>query len=289
MPLQSLLLLGLAAGVHSTWNLLAKRARDPQVFLWLGLVGSLVLFLLPVSLVAVPVPPALWGIILLSGLLEAGYFVLLGSAYQRADLSLVYPLARGSAPLFVTLFALTFLGERATLPGIAGILVIVGGIYTVHLTSLDGRGLRAPLWALRRERASHLALLVGVTIASYSVVDKVGVRSVPPFQYLYLVFVVTGVALAPYMLTVRRAAIPREWQAHKAAIVLVAILSVGAYLLVLLALTRSPVSYVAAVREVAVVAGAVLGTIVLREPFGAAKILGAVLLFAGILCIALAA
>lgn len=289
MPLQSMLLLGLAAVVHSTWNLLAKRSLDKQVFLWLALVGSLVIFLLPVSTVYVQVPLPIWGIILLSGLLEAVYFLLLGSAYQRGDLSLVYPLARGSAPLFVTLFALAFLGERVAPQGIAGILLIVGGIYTLHLTSLDWRGLCAPLWALRRERASQLALLVGVTIASYSVVDKVGVRYVRPFPYLYLVFAVTGVALAPYMLTARRAAIQREWQANKVAIVAVALLYVGAFLLVLIALTSSKVSYVSSVREVSVVSGAALGALVLRERFGGAKILGAVLIFAGMVCIGLAA
>lgn len=289
MPLQSILLLGLAAVAHSTWNLLAKRSRDKQVFLWLALVGSLVLFLLPVPYVYVGVPPAIWGLILLSGLLESVYFLLLGSAYQRGDLSLVYPLARGSAPLFVTLFALAFLGERVLPQGIAGILLVVGGIYTLHLTSLDWRGLLAPLLALRRERASQLALLVGVTIASYSVVDKVGVRYVRPFQYLYLVFVVSGVALAPYMLTARRAAIRREWQANKAAIVAVALMSVGSFLLVLSALTSSQVSYVASVREVSVVFGAALGALVLRERFGGSKILGAVLILAGIVCIGLAA
>src|SRR5260370_1275885 len=115
------------------------------------------------------------------------------------------------------------------------------GIYTLHLKSLDWRGLCAPLWALRRERASQLALLVGVTIASYSVVDKVGVRYVRPFPYLYLVFAVTGVALAPYMLTARRAAIQREWQADKMASVAAGRLHAGSFLLVLIALTSSKV------------------------------------------------
>jgi drug/metabolite transporter (DMT)-like permease len=289
MPLQSILLLGLAAVVHSAWNLLSKRSLDKQVFLWLALVGSLVIFLLPVSYVYVRVPPTIWGIILLSGLLEAMYFLLLGSAYQRGDLSLVYPLARGSAPLFVTLFALAFLGERVSPQGVSGILLIVGGIYTLHLKSLDWRGLLVPLLALRRERASQLALLVGMTIASYSVVDKVGVRYVSPFQYLYLVFVVSGVALAPYMLAARRDAIRREWGANKAAIVAVAIMYVGSFLLVLIALTSSQVSYVSSVREVSVVFGAALGAFILREPFGGTKILGAAFIFAGIVCIGLAA
>jgi drug/metabolite transporter (DMT)-like permease len=288
MPIQTILLLALAAAVHSLWNLLSKRSLDKQVFLWLALVGSLVLYALPALYLARPFPGAIWGIITLSGLLEAVYFLLLGSAYQRGDLSLVYPLARGSAPLFVTLFAFAFLGERPAPVGIAGIFLIVTGIYTLHLKTLDLRGLLAPIVALGQQRASQLALLVGVTIASYSVVDKVGVSYVDPFLYLYLVFLVSGAALAPYMLAARRDAIQREWRANKATLLATAAMYIVSYLLVLVALTTTKVSYVSSVREMSVVFGAVLGALVLREPFGGKKVMGAAFIFAGILCIALA-
>ena len=288
MPIQTILLLALAAAVHSLWNLLSKGSLDKQVFLWLALVAALAIYALPSFYLARPFPGAVWGIIALSGLLEAVYFLLLGSAYQRGDLSLVYPLARGSAPLFVTLFAFSFLGERPAPVGIAGIFLIVTGIYTLHLKALDPRGLLAPIVALGRERASQLALLVGVTIAGYSVVDKVGVRYVSPLPYLYLVFLVSGVALAPYMLAARRDAIQHEWRANKAAILATGVMFVAAFLLVLVALTTSKVSYVASVREMSVIFGAALGAFVLREPFGGTKILGAALIFAGIVCIGLA-
>src|SRR5438132_14298866 len=156
MELGAILLLLIAAVVHSGWNLLAKKSTDKQAFLWLGLIASVVIFGVPAWYLYSPIPAAGWLLILFSGSLEAVYFLLLSRAYQQGDLSLVYPLARGSAPLFVTLFAFAFLGERAVAGGTAGILLIVGGIYVLHLKSLDVRGLYAPLLSLR-DRTSQLA------------------------------------------------------------------------------------------------------------------------------------
>ena len=131
MELQAILLLALAALIHSTWNLLSKQSLDKQAFLWLALVTSIVLFAVPFFLLYTPIPSAGWFYIAISGGLEAVYYLLLGSAYQRGDLSLVYPLARGSAPLFATLFAALFLGELILPGGVVGIVLIVLGIYTL--------------------------------------------------------------------------------------------------------------------------------------------------------------
>jgi drug/metabolite transporter (DMT)-like permease len=289
MPLQTIALLVLAAIGHSVWNLLSKRSLDKQVFLWLALVAATGIFCVPFGVLYAPIPLIGLGIALISGLVEAGYFLLLGSAYQRGDLSLVYPLARGSAPLVVTLFALIFLHERPSAEGIAGILLIVAGIYALHLRSLDRSGLLAPFASLRRDRASQLALLVGVVIAVYSVIDKVGVSYVNPLLYIYLIFVVSCAALAPYMLLARRAAIVREWRKNWVTILAAAMMFVGSYLLVLIALTTTQVAYVSSVRELSVVFGALLGTLVLREAFGATKVFGAFLIFAGIVAIGIAA
>lgn len=285
MPIQTIGLLALAAVVHSGWNLLSKQSLDKQVFLWLAVVASLVVYLLPFWFLFRPFPLVGLGVAVVSGVLEAVYYLLLGSAYQRGDLSLVYPLARGSAPLFVTIFALLALGERPSSLGVAGILLIVAGIYTLHLRTFNIRGLAAPVMALRRERASQLALLVGVVIATYSVVDKVGVSHVNPMLYIYVVFLVSALALAPYMLLVRRASVAHEWSKNRLTIVATGIMFVLSYGLVLFALTGTQVGYVASVREMSVVFGAVLGTIVLRESFGPQKLLGALLIFGGIACI----
>src|SRR5690349_12720951 len=119
MQPQAILLLVVAAIIHSAWNLLSKQSQDKQAFFWLALVAASVIFLLPFWWLSTPVPAAGWPPVLLSSGLEALYFTLLGGAYQRGDLSLVYPLARGSALLFVTGFAFVFLGERAAPLGLA--------------------------------------------------------------------------------------------------------------------------------------------------------------------------
>ena len=287
MDLPILLLLLASAAVHASWNLLSKRSGVKQAFLWLALVATLALMLVPAALVYAPIPAQAWVFIGLSGTLEAAYFLSLGSAYQRGDMSLVYPLARGSAPLFVLLFAYAFLNERATTGGLLGIALIVAGIYVLHVRSLGWRGLYAPLLSLR-ERPSQLALLTGLLIASYNVVDKVGVNvTANPVLYLYMVFLVSAVLLTPYIFAARRSAVKAEWQANKASVIAVAVMSGAAYLITLLALTVAKVSYVTPVREVSVVFGALMGALVLREAFGGSKVAGSVLIFAGILCIGL--
>lgn len=295
MPLQVVGLLALAGLVHSVGNLLAKRGEDAQAYLWLVLavvaVGGLVPFLVLGAiggLFGAPPPLVAWALVALSGALEALYYTLLGRAYQAGDFSLVYPLARGSAPLFATLIALVFLHERPSWAGAAGILLIVCGIYVLHVPAFDRKGLLAPLAALRGG-ISRLALVIGLVIASYSVVDKVGVGYVSPVLYLYLILVVPALLLAPRMLVARRAAVGREWTRRWPRIVTTAICFVGAYLLVLFALQTTQVGYVASVREVSVVFAAVLGSLVLRESFAEKKILGSLLIFAGILAIGLSA
>lgn len=287
MQVPIVLLLTFAGLIHTTWNLLAKRSVDKQAFLWLALVAAMVLFAVPFVVLRTPIPLAGWLCIAASGALEAVYYLLLGGAYQAGDLSVVYPLSRGSAPLFVLLFALVFLGERVTGVGIAGILLTVAGVYVLHVQSVDRQGLLAPLVSLR-EQASRLALLTGVVIAGYSVVDKIGVRYVPPEIYIYLIFGASAAYLAPYMVTRKWAAIRKEWQVNHVAVLVTAVLFVASYLLVLFALQGAQVSYVAAVRGIGVVFAAVLGTALLREPFARMKLWGSLLIFIGIACIQLA-
>ncbi|HWQ14161.1 MAG TPA: EamA family transporter [Roseiflexaceae bacterium] len=286
MELETILLLAAAAAIHASWNLLSKQALDKQVFLWLVTVAAGPLFLVPALLAYEPIGPAGWLFVLASGALQVLYTLLLGRAYQQGDLSLVYPLARGSAILAVTVLGALALGEGLTPGGALGIALVAAGIYTVHLRALDLRSAAGPLRALR-EPASWSALLTGAVIASYSTVDKVGVAHAPPFVYVYLGLQVCALLLAPLMLR-RRAAIVAEWRNGPLRILAVAAMNLLAYTLVLVAMQSSRVSYVASVREMSVVFAAALGTLVLREPFGRQKVAGALLIFAGIVSIAAA-
>jgi drug/metabolite transporter (DMT)-like permease len=287
MALQAILLLIVSAGIHSVWNLLSKRSRDQQVFLWLALVVVTGLFLVPFILLYAPISGPGWAIIGVSGLLEAGYFTLLGQAYRRGDLSTAYPLIRGTAILTATTIAFAVLGEGLAPGGLAGVALVLAGMYTLHLRDFTRRGLAAPFLSLT-QAPSQLALFTGAATGTAAVIDKIGVRYVNPVLYIYLIFTFAGVLLAPYMLTARRAAALREWRANRGAIIAVGVMFIVAYLLVLYALQGSKVSYVSAVREMSVVFAALLGTRFLHEPFGGRRILGACLIFAGILAIALA-
>jgi uncharacterized membrane protein len=277
-----------AAALHAVWNLLAKRGLDNQVFLICAVVVSTAL-LLPLAVARwTPIAPAAWVIMLLSAAFESGYYLLLGRAYKGGDLSLVYPISRGSSPLFVTLIAMIVLGERIAPIGGLGIALTVIGIYVLHLRSFDRVALLEPLHTLRDSRTSQIALLSGVTIAGYSVVDKVGVDHVDPVQYIFVVFLFSLVMLAPYMVLKRRAAVTREWRTNWRTLIAVGAMIGGGYLLILLILTTNKVSYATSVRGASVVFGALLGTVVLKEDLGDKKLIGSLIIFTGIICIGLA-
>jgi drug/metabolite transporter (DMT)-like permease len=288
MTLFGLALLILAAVLHALSNALIKLSRDKLAFTWWMLTAWAIIGFPLILFVGQPQPIG-WLIILVSGLIEAVYFITLTRAYALGDLSQVYPLARGSAPLFVLLWALLFLGERPTPIGVGGIFIVVIGLYLVNLPSLADwkrpvRGLRSP--------AARWALLTGLLISIYSSIDKVGMRYVDPLPYLYLFLVVTWLALsAQWLHPDRRAALRAEVQIDRRRVLsnaaAVAVLGGGAYALVLAALRLSPVSYVSPVRELSVVIGAWIGVRFMGEQGGRLRIFAALLVALGIMVIAL--
>lgn len=277
----------LASGIHSVWNLRIKQSRDQQSFLILAAIVSTVILLPFMLLRWAPVSPTAWLIILVSGICEAAYFLLLGRAYHHGDLSLVYPISRGSSPLFVVLIAATLMGERISPLGGLGIALTIVGIYIAHLRAFARDEWLRPLYALR-ERTSQLALLSGLAVAGYSVSDKLGVGHLDPVVYYALALAASVLILAPYALTRQRAALALEWHMSWRSIIGVAAMIVVGYLIILFILAHNPVSYATAVRGASVVFGALLGTYVLHEPLGDKKIVGALVICAGIICIGLA-
>jgi drug/metabolite transporter (DMT)-like permease len=293
----SLVLLLIAAALHALSNALIKQARDKLAFTW-WTGTTLAILGLPVWFFIGRPEPVGWLYITVSGLVEAIYFVTLTRAYALGDLSQVYPMARGSAPLFVLLWATLLLNEHPSGGGVIGILLIVGGLYLVNLPSLADWP--RPLLGLRSP-ASRWALLTGLLISVYSSIDKVGIEYFDPLVYLYLFLLVTWLALSSqWCFPQRRAALRAEirppassrgrWSRAQPPIrvVLGALLGTGAYTLVLMALRLSPVSYVSPVREVSVVVGAWIGVRFMGEKGGALRIGASILIAGGILLIALA-
>ena len=280
----------LSALAHASWNLLLKRSSNQEAFVWWLLVADSLL-LLPLGAVLLwlyPITQPGWWLVLATVVLHIFYFVLLGRGYARADLSLVYPIARGLGPMLVPALAVALLDEQVSPPAVVGIGSIVVGIYLVSWWGRFRQLFRQPL-ALLRDPGVRYAILTGLTIAAYALVDKRGVGHVQPFLYMYLLTLGCALGLAPYILgTQGRAAVVQVWRSSAWTIVAAGLLTFLAYGLVLTAFSISRVSYVAPAREVGIVVGVLLGIFVLKEPFGAGRLLGSSFILLGLVFIALA-
>ena len=279
-----LLLLG-AALAHVAAHTAIKRARDRWAFLWWMMLASNIFFL-PLLFQAGRIPLTGWGILALSVAVELLYYTAVVRAYHSGDLSMAYPLSRGSSPLFLSLWGILLLGEKVTLHGLAGIALIAAGLYTVNLLRLGDWA--APFRALK-ESAPRWALFGGLCISVYTAIDKVGVQYVPALLYVYLTF-----ALAWIVITVDIwrsdgwGTLKAEWTTAKWAFVLAGLVTVGAYAVVLWVIKNgTPATYAGAVREVSVVLAALTGSVGLREGRAAPRVIGAALVVSGVALIAL--
>jgi drug/metabolite transporter (DMT)-like permease len=277
----ALLLVLCAALLHAGWNALTKRGGDPLAFLFCaGGLGAVLylpgaLFLLwarGLPFVALP-------FVVATVLLHAVYFFALGRAYRGGDLSVVYPIARGTGVALVPVLGLVILDERLSGLGMAGVALVVLGIFSLHHGSGARRALLAP--------GSGWALLTGVTIAGYSLVDKSGVARLHPLAYIGLMEVGACLLLMPAMLA-RRAVLAREWRTNWRTIAAAAVMSPGGYLLVLFAFQLSKAAYVVAGREISIVFSALIGSLLLREGALGRRLAGAAMVAAGVACVALA-
>jgi len=250
-----------AAAFHGTWNVLVKVSGDPiatfrRATLVAGVVATIVFVPAWLLLGRPPMDPAAAGFCLVSSLLETLYLWLLSAAFRRGELSAVYPIARGSAPLLSVLIGLAVLGERLATLQLMGVGLLLLGILAVTLSQATGR-------------ATVPALLTGVAIAAYTTVDRVGVRLTEPWMYGWLLFTLMAIEL-PVSLWVAgrlgfyRAPDPYSGPTWRQAVI-IGVFFLAGYVLVLVALSFAPLAIVAPVRETAVVAVAVWGVWRLRE------------------------
>lgn len=289
MSATALALILVAAIAHATWNLFSKQASmaGAASFVWLMALTATVLYA-PVVLVSVLIdPPRLtalcWVFMIGTGLLQAGYFLFLQSGYRLGDLSVVYPVGRGSGALLAALAGIALLGEHPGAAGLAGIALVITGV--LLLGAPAGRGGKAGHPA---PRALTFALVTGVFIASYTLWDKYAVSTlhVPPLLQGYASLPMMALVLAPFALRQR----PRTalvWRTYRRQVAGAAVLSPLAYILVLIALSFTAVSAVAPAREVSVLAGVLLGRRLLGEGQLARRLAAATAIAAGIICIAI--
>ena len=282
MPLTALGLVLAAAMMHTTWNLLVKRAKEKQVFIWCSLIAGVIIFS-PLLLTSPLMLVSIWPFLISSALVEAIYYIILIRAYENGDFSLVYPMARGAAPAFLLIWATFFLGERLRLFGLIGIALLVFGLIIV-----GGK----TWWTLRKTTGfskSALALALGVAfcISVYTAIDGAAVHHVSPLPYTVLVIALSVLFITPaVVMRYGNSAIVNEWRANWIQITLVGLFTLLAYILALKAYTIARVSYAGSVREISVVFAAFVGWRWLGESFGAIRLVGTMFIFAGILAIA---
>lgn len=285
MTATALVLVMCAAVLHAAWNALSKRGRDPIAFLWLSsMVAAPVL--LPFGLHELSVsglPARAVPFVVGTVVLHAVYFYALGRAYATGAYSVVYPIARGLGVALVPLLAWTLLDERVSPLGVAGIALVIVGVVVLH--RVGGRPVVVSTSALGS--ASAWAVITGVTIASYSVLDKVGVTRLHPVPYMFFMEAGCVVAFAPFM--ARRLASARaEWTANRWTIMATGVMSAGGYTLVLFAFQLSKAGYVVASRELSIVLSALIGSLLLGEGRLSPRLAAASIVLAGVACVALA-
>jgi drug/metabolite transporter (DMT)-like permease len=280
VTLASLVLVVCAACLHAGWNALAKRGRDPVVFLWCATLASTVVlapfgaWILVRDGLSAAALPFVAGTIALHAL----YFYALGRAYGSGAYSLVYPVARGLGVALVPFVALVVFDERLSAVGSVGVGLVVLGIVSLHVlppgtASWPGRAI---LWPV----------LTGLTIAAYSILDKAGVGRLNPVAYMLLLE--GGCALLGLPLLWVRPDVVRRELASWRTIVAAAVMSALAYTLVLFAFRLSKTGYVVAARELSIVLSAVIGSVWLREGRLGPRLAGATIVLAGVACVALA-
>ena len=282
MPIVAILLLLISAVLHTSWNLLIKQSEDKYIVTWWMVTFGGVFAIAALLFTGLP-PRTMWIFALISVCVEATYFITLSYAYHDNDFSLVYPVARGTAPAFLALWSFLFLHEKLTHGGMLGLALIIGGLIIIgvntlmqsHVTRLHFKGVA-------------VAVFIALLISIYSTIDGAAVKNGFALPYVMTMFAFVPLPITPFIFR------EYSWTRIKQALLrqpfrvpLAGILGVLAYLIAVFSYSIAPVSYAGAVREVSVVFGALTGWWFLKERLGGVRVLGAVIIFVGILVIAL--
>lgn len=281
MPILAIVLLLASAVLHALWNILLKQSTEKYVAMgWQVIIGG-ILSVAVLFFTGLP-PRSMWIFSLISMTLETIYFVLLSSAYSNHDFSLVYPVARGAAPALVVLWSFLFLREIPSVGGFIGIATIICGLVVIGATSFF-----QPHGGKPKFKGIAIALSIALVISMYTMIDGFAVKHGPVLPYGLSMFMLVPVLTTPVIVQhYGRDHFIEAWQKQPARLILVGVLGVIAYLFALFAYSVAPVNYSEAIREVSVVLGAFAGWQFLGEKLGKIRVLGAAVIFAGIVLIA---
>jgi drug/metabolite transporter (DMT)-like permease len=264
-----------AAFLHASWNAFAKAGKgDPLVQANLIAIGSAISALPALIVFGLPDAASAFHVAA-SALIHVAYFVLIGLAYRYADYSAIYPLVRGSAPLFTTLLAMLFLGETLTPSMWVGISVLCVGILGLGADAINRGGLNG--------RSASIAALTAAIVVSYTLVDGLGARlSGNSAGYMLSMMAITGAIMALMMAFYQRAALLNASASLWGKSIAAGAIANISYGTALWAMTKAPIGLVAAIRETSVLFAALIAVVFMKERFGVARWVAAFLIVAGL-------
>jgi len=286
-----IILVILSAFMHALRNLFTKKANDKQAFVWWYEIFGL-LFFTPVFAFIVFTEGFEFSfsfyLVLLSGFVHFIYWFFLAKSLEKGDLSLVYPIMR-SSPALVLVLSVTLLGEEVSLTGGIGILLVAFGVYTINMEKVSLAELYRPIMAVRSVRATQFALLTLISVAAYSVIDKMAVLQMNAVMFAYLYPWFSLLLYTFYIQRVKhKGQLRKEWAVDKTIILACGFLSIFGYFLILVAFTIERVSYIVGLRQLSIVFAVFLGSQILKEKNRMIRFSASLIIFFGAFVIAIA-
>ena len=282
MSVFAIVILLVSAVLHTSWNLLIKQSEDKYIVTWWMVTFGGLFAIIALLFTGLP-PRDMWTFAMLSVCVEVAYFITLSYAYHDNDFSLIYPVARGTAPAFLALWSFLFLHEKLTMGGSIGLALIIGGLVIIGVNTLT----QAHVTRVHFKGVA-VAVFIALLISIYSAIDGAAVQNGYALPYVMGMFALVPVMTTPFVFRQYPWAQIRNVLINQPIRVpLAGVLGVLAYLMAVYAYSIAPLSYAGAVREVSVVFGAVAGWWLLKERMGGIRIVGALVIFAGIVIIAM--
>jgi drug/metabolite transporter (DMT)-like permease len=291
MSALAIVLVLISAFFHAVRSLFTKESGDKQIFLWLYSIIALLFFspLFFYFLFRVGINnPVAYAWCAGSGFIHFLYWLFLTSAYKEGDLSHVYPIMR-SSPALVLMIAVLLLGEQVSLQGVAGILLVAVGVYIINMKRMSGEELLAPIKSMAHDRSTQFAFLTLISVALYSIVDKMAVDHIHPILFSFFHLFCGMCFYTPYIVFTKNAVqIKKEWKSGTVRIIMAGIIGIGGYALILVAFTIERVSYIVGLRQTSIVFAVLMGSHFLKEKHQGIRLTGALIIFAGGFLISLA-
>lgn len=282
MSLVSFLLILLSAFMHAGWNFLTKKNIANKIAMLASGWFAAGLLSLPVALLHTDltlISPTWVPFFAYTAIIHALYLYLLGWSYSIGEMSLIYPVARGVGILLTVAIVLLLEIDSISTMGFVGISLLVLGIVLMSFKKHKD---------IEKRAAVFVAILVGICVSLYSIVDKMSVLHIPPFFYISVMFFTSPLLLLPVMLTKLKAQTYVIWKNHKLYSLAIGIVSLITYLMILFALRDSPTPYVVALREISIVFGGLLGIFILNEERNRRKVIGLAMIILGAIVIKIA-